>query len=283
MKYTSILLVLLGAIGLSGQDYRFYADVMVNASEAQHRQLAAERFESLFLEALNAEDSFKQSFEDLSWIAIQYPEDRSFRIISWQIDEGNGRYSYKGYFQNSDSSLLPFARDGAISSTQVDRSIPWPQWQGGIIYKILTIPTSDGNDYYALTFNQIDAYTKQKSLEPIHLEDEVIVLGHQEIFEIQGRSQRAKRLTITYSADSNAAITYQSAARQLVVDHLVSIPGRIPGQGPTMAPDGSYVSYRMQDDGSWEYQEKLFDQKFVNPPSGGISSGGKDIFGRPKN
>jgi len=268
---------------VTAQDYEFYADVMINATNAEHRIYAADHFRQLFDVELQKENSFEEDFENLPWISIQYPEDRSFRTLTWQIDKGNGNYAYDGYFQLQDAPPLRFKGDQGLSSSKIDREIAWKDWKGGIIYKILDIPFNKGVEYYLLAFHQMDQFTKQKSLEPIDLEGDEVILGKAEKFEVPERSKKAKRITIVYSADSNASITYQTEAKQFVVDHLVSIPGRIPGQGPTMAPDGSYIAYSLASDGSWKYLDKLFDQKFDAPPSGGISSKGKDIFGRPKN
>jgi hypothetical protein len=283
MKYILSIIFFYSVFSLSAQGFEFYADVMINASNAEHRTYAAEHFAELFDEELQKENSFDAPFENLPWISIQYAEDRSFRTLSWQIDGGNGSYAYDGYIQQPDLPALRFKGDQGVGSSKVDRVIKWKDWKGGIIYKILSIPSDIGVEYYLLSFNQLDQFTKQKSLEQVQWGKGEVILGAIEKFELPERSKKAKRITITYSADSNASITYQTGAKQLVVDHLVGIPGRIPGQGPTMAPDGSYIAYSLSSDGSWKYQDKLFDQKFNAPPSGGITSGGKDIFGRPKN
>ena len=283
MKYLLPIIFLFSLQSIFAQGYEFFADVMINATNADHRTYAAGHFGKLFDHELSKENSFDEGFANLPWISIQYSEDRSFRTLTWQIDEGDGSYAYDGYIQRADSHSIRFKGKQGIGSKKVDRSIEWQDWKGGIVYKIIDIPSNMGTEYYILSFNQINQYTKQKSLELLKWEtDEVAILGAIEKFEVPERSKKAKRITISYSADSNASITYQTATKQWVVDHLVAIPGRIPGQGPTMAPDGSYIAYSLASDGSWKYQDKLFDQKFDAPPSGGISSGSKDIFGRPK-
>ena len=283
MKYLLPLLFLFSSLHLIAQDFTFYADVMINASDTNHRLYAAEKFALQFDKELQKPNSFKEQFKNLPWISVQYAEDNSLRTLTWQIDGGVGNYSYDGYIQKADSQTIRFKGKQGIGSSKVDRTIKWKDWQGGIVYKILNIPSSNGMEYYLLSFNQLNEYTKQKSLEQVIWNGDEVILGKSEKFEIPERSKKAKRITITYSADSNASITYQTEAKQLVVDHLISIPGRIPGQGPTMVSDGSYIAYGLSPDGSWKYQDKLFDQKFDTPPSGGISSGGKDILGRPKN
>ena len=217
------------------------------------------------------------------WISIQYPDDRSFRTLTWQYEKQDGGYKYGGYLQTQDGDLYQYKGNTGITNTAPDKIINWEDWRGGVIYKILTIPSKSENQYFLLSFHQADTFTKCKVLEPVVIKEDKVELGGQGLFEIPDRDLKAKRLVLEYSADSQAAINYQPTPGQLVLDHLVTIAGRIPGQGPTRTADGTYVAYQLADDGSWKYIEKLYNQKFVDPPNGGISSKGKDIFGNPKN
>lgn len=268
---------------LLGQDIAFYADVMVTASASAHRDYAAEQFQNLLSEELEKDNSFSNSYTELEWISIQYPDDRSFRTITWQYEKPQGGYKYGGYLQTKDGAIFPYKGDHGIANTAPDKLINWENWRGGLIYKILTIPSTNGIQYFLLSFHQADAFTKCKVLESIAIDENKIFLGSKELFENPDRGNKSRRLVMEYSADSQAAINYQPTPGQLVMDHLVTIAGRIPGQGPTQAPDGTYVAYELSPDGSWKYIEKLYNQKFIDPPNGGISSKGRDIFGKPKN
>jgi len=64
-------------------------------------------------------------------------------------------------------------------------------------------------------------------------------------------------MAMIYSADSNASITYDDVTDRLVFDNLITVQGRMPGQGPTKVPDGSYKAYEWQND-SWVYIDKLY-------------------------
>lgn len=283
MKVISLIFLLICSKNIFGQGIRFYADVMINAAHPENRKLAATEFSNLFQAALDAPQSFHQSFEELEWVSIEYPDDRTFRTLTWQLDEGNGKYSYDGYIQSHDGKSHRIKGKQGIGSDKINRVIEWDQWRGGIVYKILTMSSNGAPQYYLLAFNQVDQFTKQKSLEPLQFKDGEVILGAEGLFEQGDSKRKAHRLALTYSADSNTSITYKEASNHLVLDHLIPMMGRIQGQGPTQVPDGSYVAYELQPDGSWKFLEKLYDQKFTEPPRGGLKSGGKDIFGRPKN
>ena len=96
----SVLYLLLFSVSYVGsvfsQDIAFYADVMVTASAPSHRDYAAKEFQKLFLADLEEENSFSNQYEDLEWISIQYPDDRSFRTLTWQYEKQDGGYKYGG-------------------------------------------------------------------------------------------------------------------------------------------------------------------------------------------
>ena len=283
MKQLFILLFVLSTNFYgAAQDMAFFADVMVNAEVASHRILAADKFEILFQKAIEEEASFENKFDDLPFIFIRYPEHQSFRTITWQIDRGAGKFEYKGYFQLEDGTIYPLAGGRGQEALSAIGAIKWSKWRGGIIYKILTIPSGSENKDYLLTYRQLDEFTKAKTLESVQITKDNILLSSEQIFGANKGGSNSNRITLSYSADSHCNIRYQPEAQQIVFDNLVSVAGRLEGQGPTLAPDGSYKAYTLQSDGTWNYQDKLFDQKFVSPPRGGVSSDGKDILGRVK-
>ena len=180
-------------------------------------------------------------------------DDGAFRVISWQVDEGNGTYKYVGYIQLKNGLIRKFDSEKGRVTHKSDNPCSVEDWTGGLVYKILS--AEDG--YYLLTFKMIDAFTKVKTLEPISI-NEGITLGRPGAFDINRRGASA-RLSLVHSADSNAQITYESSTRRFIFDHLIAVQGRMEGQGPTFVPDGSYRAFEYQD-GGWTYIDKLYDQ-----------------------
>lgn len=230
---------------------------MVNAGEPEHRQYASQLFHEMFTLELEANDSFDNAYENLPWISIQYPEDKSFRIISWQIDLGDGNYEYQGFLQTSDNKNYTIGSTAKRESFDSNDILNIENWEGGLVYKIITTAHPDVK-YYALTYRVDDKYTKVKTLEPIMMSDIAVTIGKQDHF---GGASDARGLTarmaMIYSADSNASITYEAESDRIVFDNLITVQGRMPGQGPTQVPDGSYKAYEWKD-GSWTYIDKLY-------------------------
>lgn len=241
----------------SAQNIRFYADAMVNASEPQHRQYASEHFHDMFTAELEANDSFSKTYDDLPWISIQYPDDHSFRIISWQVDLGDGKYDYQGFVQIKDNNTFAIGSISKRESFDGNDILNVENWNGGLIYKIITTAHPDVR-YYALTYRVDDKYTKVKTLEPITISEDAVLIGKKGLFSGSSNTQNlSARMAMIYSADSNASITYEEESDRIVFDNLITVQGRMPGQGPTQVPDGSYKAYEWKD-GSWSYIDKLY-------------------------
>ena len=260
-RFISIILTLsLYQVALQAQSIEFYADVMINADRPEHRVLASEAFAEKFGEELAQEESFTLDFAEIPWISIQYPEDSTFRSITWQIDEGEGKYSYHGYLQSNEGDLYTMAGKRGRSTARSNDELSFSQWKGGLIYKILTLPTAS-DQYYLLSYSAIDEYTKVKTLEPIRFEEGTVILGRKGLFDERPEAgSLTARLALQYSMDANAGITYDETSRRLVFDNLVVVQGRMPGQGPTTVPDGSYKAFEYSPEGRWTYIEKLFSQ-----------------------
>ena len=248
----------------NAQSIAFYADAMVNASEPEHRQYASELFYEMFSADLESSDSFSKTYDDLPWISIQYPEDHSFRIISWQIDLGEGKYNYQGFVQTNDNKNFAIGSKSKRESFDGNDILDVENWSGGLVYKIITTGHDDIK-YYALTYRVDDKFTKVKTLEPLVVSDSSVTIGRQEHFGGgSGAGHLSARMALIYSADSNASITYEEESDRLVFDNLITVQGRLPGQGPTQVPDGSYKAFEWKD-GGWMYIDKLYTETNEGP------------------
>ncbi len=243
----------------NGQTISFYADAMINADNPEHRSYAAQQFKELFDEDVRSEGAFDKSYTDLPWISIQYAEDRTFRTITWQVKLDEGKYEYAGYLQTDSNTTYEIGSLGKRKSYDSNDILPIENWEGGLIYKILKT-SEGGNQYFALTYRIKDQFTKVKTLEPLNFAGEQVTIGKVGLFtNPSDRTALTARIAMIYSADSNASVKYEEEASRWVFDNLIMVQGRIPGQGPTKVPDGSYKGYDWKD-GKWHYVDKLFTQ-----------------------
>lgn len=275
-----IFILLLAGYSGQGQSLSFYADAMVNANLPENRKFAAKKFAILFEDELKKETSLTKSFSNIPSLSIQYPSDSTFRVITWQIDHGNGRYQYEGYLQTDKNQITKFGGRNGRNSHDNNSIIDLDQWKGGLVYKILT-PKDRPNDYYLLTFRMINQFTKVKTLEPLAFVEEQFVIGKKGQFLNDEQSANlTSRMALLYSADANAGINYDEATNRLIFDNLVVVQGRMPKQGPTAVPDGSYRAYELTKDGHWTYVDKLFDQVNSGPLNTGRGKLSNQLFNK---
>lgn len=276
-KYFFWVIFMLQSIGVKTQDLSFYCDVMIRADEASHRLYSHSIFDSLFTKSLYEQESFSNKYEDLKWISIVYPADSSFRTLTWQIDHGDNAYSYHGFIQTKDGMIIKTdSQWGSDNAEDLSGAIKWNKWSGALVYSIF----KTGNDNYIMTFQNKDEFTKIKTCEPLVIADDNVILGSPVFQSSEGSSEWINRLVLKYSSDTNAALRYEEKSKKIIYDNLMTVMGRLPGQGVTQVPDGSYKAYEYTE-GRWKAIDKLFTESMEVPPRRGRKTN-QDLFGRSK-
>lgn len=259
-------------------DLAYHADILVNAVSPLHRERAHQQFYKDMKSVLEIDGSFSFPFDSLHWISIQESPDKSFRFITWQLAGVNDTYSYYGFYQDANQTLE------LNSTVKFDRNIEYQDikadhWYGQLVYEIVPM-----DDYFLLFgFSQIDKFTKSKVAEVLKIVDGVPVFGSPVFSDSSSAYSEAKqRLVLNYSADALVNLTYNPGLNMLVYDHLVSRMGRMPGQGPTLVPDGTYKAYEKTDSGKWNYVDHLYSEISDEKPKTGSKNEKRDLFGRGK-
>lgn len=258
-------------------DLAYHADVLVNATSPLHRERAHQDFYKGMKSVLELEGSFEFAFDSLHWISIQHAPDNSFRFITWQVSGVGNTFSYYGFYQDAVQTLelnsaVKFGRNIEYEDIDADN------WYGQLVYEIVPM----GDYYFLHGFSQIDQFTKTKVLEVLKIVEGSPVFGSPIFSDSSSAYSEAKqRLVLNYSADALVNITYNPGLDMLVYDHLISRMGRLPGQGPTMVPDGTYKGFK-NENGNWNYVDHLFSDISDEKPTTGAKKEKRDIFGRGK-
>lgn len=260
------------------QSARFYCDVMVNADDASNRILAAKKFDELFVDRLSQQNSFSDHLKDLSWISVLYAPDSVFRVISWQIKRNEGQYDYRSMIQMKDGSIQSMKGSGKFDdydTNSCSEQIPM------LYYHI----AKSEEGYLLNGFRFLDQYSKEKLLDVVRLDNHSLTFGHGKFPQSSSSDEPKSRLIIKYSADAQANIEFYQSTQRIVLDHLITIQGRMPGQGPTMVPDGSYRAYQYES-GEWKLIDNFSQFSDIDAPhssQGRTSDRNLDLFGRKKN
>jgi hypothetical protein len=243
----------------------FYADVMVNASSAEHRIHANEVFKIELESALNKDNSFDNSFEDVPWIFVRYAPSKDFRFISWQVEESKDQFKYYSYFQLESGELVKWADN--IEDIETRETYTSTNGYSSIIHQV--IPS---DDYYLLaSYRQRRDGIAQKICEVLTIENGNPSFGKSLFYENDdvpdGRGK--KRVIMNYSPVAGASmnININDDEKLIVFDHIISVPGKTAQEGMIQVPDGSYEAYVLKEGNRWLYNPNLYEGLEYNPKS----------------
>lgn len=261
------------------------AYAIVNDSLPEHRFGTCREFIPRLVGALKTKNSFEYPFDRLKSISIQYPQDSSFRIFTWQLYVDVDDYRYYGAIQlnTPDLQLFPLIdRSYEMEANLEEKQMSPEQWYGIVYYNIVQRGTGADKHYLLFGFDGYSFFRKRKLIEVLTFKDGKPVFGAP-VFETP-KSDKAAPLRILkeYSAEASVRMNYDPLLEMVIFDHLITMNGPY-GEGPVNYPDGSYEGYKWED-GQWRYVEKVFNQiqDEAPRPFPVLDNQQKDIFGKDK-
>lgn len=284
------------SLQLGADQMKLYEDTLavlgyatVNDSLPDNRFLACREMIVRLTQALKTPGSFDYPFERLKSISIQYPQDSSFRIFSWQLYVDKDEYRYFGAIQlnTPELNLIPLQDRSFQITEDPEKMVLEPeQWYGAVYYNVKQVDTPQGPYYLLFGFDGYSFYYKRKVVDVLRLENGKATFGAPVFYHpaTQETPEFAKtRVIREYSAAASVKLNYDPSFEIIMFDHLVPGGGQY-GEGITYYPDGSYEGYELQN-GRWLYIEKVFDQVSAEAPRDYPildQRSDKNIFGKKK-
>lgn len=257
---------------------------VVNDSLPEHRFAACRKMIPMLVSALKTENSFQYPFERLKTVSIQYPQDSSFRIFTWQLYVDKDEYHYYGAIQmnSKDLKLFPLIDRSASVGNIEQEELSSDKWYGSVYYNLKECKGPNGKYYLLFGFDGYEFFNKRKIVDVLTFKDEKPVFGAP-VFVHEEKGKRPvtkKRLMLEYSAAASVRLNYDPALELLIFDHLIAMPGQH-GEGVVMVPDGSYEGYRFEK-GVWKHEEMVLHQIIDEAPRPYpvLDERDKDIFGK---
>lgn len=280
------------------QSYEDSIDVlsglMLHDTSASSRYVSCKYMIKHLVRALKVKNSFQYSFPQFERLSIQYPEDSSFRIFTWQLFVDSDDYRYFGAIQlnNGDLKLIPLSDRSQAIPNPAKTLTTNSDWYGAIYYNIKTVESTAHGKYYLLFgYDSNNFFTHRKIIEAMQIKDGKAYFG-MPVFQIppdileekkkiaefnanvpvgnrvkvtdaemlanKGAPEVLNRFMITYSAEASAVLNYDEEYGMILFDNLISTGGNYKNQGQMKVPDGSYRGFKLQTDGTWIQVEKVF-------------------------
>ena len=253
---------LLRSIDDSLQDY---GNRMLDELMAPDRLRADSMFTRLLVRALRVPYSFHYPFDSMQMAPVVYPDDSSFRIITWHLPMNEDNFRQKGVIQMNtpDGSIriFPLFDASDYSEETLRDSIRTPQtWIGAVYYKVIQQQQGDKKVYTLLGYDEnsslttrkwIDILTFNEAGEPRFGGGQYFFVNNDSIFP-----RGSQRYYIEYKKEGRARLNYDELDSLIVMDHLVSETGE-PERKYTLIPGGDYEAFKWQN-GRWTFIDKLF-------------------------
>lgn len=265
-------------------EMEFYADVMVNATEGAHRDFAASKFYNLINQELAEANSFDTQYKSLRWVSIQYPQDSTFRLFSWQVKHSETDYEYINILQKQDGSTIQCMDNADPDKDYEYAELSQDDWYGLLVTDIKKVDEGEESYYLLFGTHQLDQNIKTKVVETLSFEEDGVGFGKNVFLTNPGdpRPRYKNRLLLRYTATASVNLNYNPGLNAIVYDNIISHIGG--GEmGEVIIPDGSYKAYAAKN-GKWEYVDKVYDLIVDEPPmEHAKKKENRDLFGRSKN
>jgi len=255
------------------------AATIVLDTVSKNRIRANYLFIPMLTQALQIRHSFDYPFEALENISILYPDDRDFRIFSWQLTFQNKTHRYFGALQMNTKDgtlrLIPFFDFSDTLQTPQTEILTPKNWYGCLYYKMVETRFF-GRKYYTLFgWDGNDIFSTRKVMEILTFDRNQLVFGASVILMGEGNHEEVlTRFIIEYRDDANVTLNYNQDMDLVIYDHLSTPDTLLPDLKMLQLPDGSYEGFEWRW-GKWRHIPKVFDQQvtqfkkgmmFGNPP-----------------
>ncbi len=242
-----------------------YSDSLFNSNIEKNRKIASFRIIKTLKTALKRQHSFQYSFPNLKAISVIQPEDKAFKIFSWQLIFNNNTYKYFGAIQmNSEElKLMPLIDNSTMMDENKLTTLTTDNkyWLGALYYGVRKVK-SGKNAYYTLFgYDGNNALSTKKIIDVLWFQNDEAKFGAP-IFDL-GEGKKQNRYIIEYKKGISAGSNFSTEHNKIVFDHLIPESKEGEGQYFTYVPDGSYDAFEWKK-GNWVYIDKLFDFKLLD-------------------
>lgn len=225
------------------------------------RTRATDEFIPTLVRALKVKYSFRFPFDSLKTISIQYPQDSTFRIFTWALEQENGFYRHFGAIQmntpGGELKLFPLF-DASDYMTNTDSITDNKSWFGCLYYNILHRHYFNQEFYTLFGWDANNPRSQKKIIEMLTFKNDRPVFGGPlfSFAEDSTPSPTRNRFIIEYKKDGTATLNFNKELDMIVYDHLISETNE-PAKKFTYVSDMDYEGFKWQA-GKWVHVSKIF-------------------------
>jgi len=217
---------------------------------------------------INDPEILNYSFDSLKEVSFLSPEDKSFKLITWNIYKNDETQIYFGYLLVKHVTKIKrgvFKHEKRIVYTPyklLDRSSTvrsaenhisgCDKWFGMLYYEMIDC----GNFYTLLGYDPNDKLVRRKFVDVLYFKSNGKPVFGKDVFKFPRKNP--KRLMFEYSSEVVMSLKYNENRQQIVFNHLASNQegNLLEGQVQYYGPDGSYDALELRK-GKWNLIEDV--------------------------
>ncbi len=223
------------------------------------RQGASADLEKLLQETLERNGSYAYDFADLEGVSILQPEDKAFKIFTWQLYVDKEHYKYQGFIQTKEGKVFPLT-DGSEEMRTVEfMTLRHTDWYGALYYNLRPFKHEGETAYVLFGFDAYSFYNRRKVLDVLYFDGNGKPRFGKSVLQMKdgrGRVRKVKRFLMEYSSSVNVTLNYSEEQDMIIYDHLI-YGSPIANAGPSSVPDGSYCGLELDRSGMWTFVDKV--------------------------
>lgn len=200
-------------------------------------------------------------------ISIIQPDDKRFKIYSWEVVRSNVEVRYYGALQLPDGSYQPLidASDQVLRGAE-DSTFFNMRWYGAYYYNILQRKIGEQDAYFLLGYNGNAINGDKKIVDAFGFDRKGRAIFGAPIFSLSENKNRVTRMRfiLNYQKGAKVSMNYDKERNMIIYDHCESSVGDI-NKKNTYVPDGTYDGLKW--DGRY-WQQYLNVVKIQATPAG---------------
>lgn len=248
--------------------YDLLQTTMYDTVNIENRKSAGYKFIPTLISALKTPNSYYFPFDSIPELSKVYPQDSTFRILTWQMHYPRGKFRYFGVIQykSKEMKIIPLydLRDTLAYHTQ--KTLTPQNWYGCIYYNIMEHIVNKKPVYTLFGYEVSSFFTRRKIIEILTFDDNGkpkfgAPMFHYKYSDTTTHTKMLDTLNryfLEYKWDANIKLNYDPTLEMIVFDH-VSAPDGIEHHGAEFlyVQDGTYEGFKWYKD-RWQWVEKVF-------------------------
>lgn len=239
-------------------------------------ELRVSGFDSLQIhleDVLRSNAVSKFDFDSLRSLAIQYPPDSTFCLITAQCEVDPDHYRHFGFIKTHDTLFVLEDISELINNPEGELI---GEWFGALYYNLVPFNGPEGISYLLFGFDGHSKEVRRKLIDVLTFSDQGKPRFGAPVF-VYDNQEKKHRVILEYSSEISIKLNYDEELEMVLFDHLIPMKGIYENQPIVMVSDGSYEGFKLENR-RWKYVEKVFHQVNDSAPGAGLTNDRKKLF-----